>query len=110
MRQSYTTVLERNTTWAGAWATEPYEAAWAGEALFFIRALEAAGELGGAVGRVQISPDGLHWVDEGTQIALSEPPATTFARVRHFGGWLRLAGELPAGATLKVLAYLALKE
>jgi hypothetical protein len=34
----------------------------------------------------------------------------TFGRVKHFGGWLRLAGNLPTNAQLNVIAYLALKE
>ena len=38
-RQVYTAVVERNVTWEGAFATEPYEAGWAAEALIFIRVL-----------------------------------------------------------------------
>ena len=34
----------------------------------------------------------------------------TFAKIRHFGGWLRAVGELPKGASLTVIVYLALKE
>lgn len=111
MRQSHTAVLARNETWEGPFATEPYEAAWASEAIFFLRALEPASLPGGAVARVQISPDGIHWCDEGTEIPLpssSEEP--TFAQVERFGGWLRLVGEVPPGGSVKIVAYLALKE
>ena len=60
---------------------------------------------------MQIAPDGIHWADEGTEIALpSAPGPTTFARLRHFGGWLRLTGTLPAGFALPVIVHLALKE
>ena len=33
-----------------------------------------------------------------------------FCRVEHFGGWLRLAGEVPEGASVTVIVYLVLKE
>jgi len=109
-RQSYTAVLERNRVWKGAFETEPYEAAWASEATFFVRALEASGELGDAQACVQISPDGMHWCDEGTLVDLPvREGMTTFGRVRHFGGWLRLAGRVPQGAQVKVIVYLVLK-
>jgi len=110
VRQSHTVVVERNVVWEGAWSTEPYEVAWASEALFFIRGLAVTGQLHGAVGRVQLSPDGIHWVDEGTEIALPAPAAVSFARVQQFGGWLRLIGELPTGTACKMLVYLTLKE
>jgi len=31
------------------------------------------------------------------------------ARVRHFGGWLRLRGTAAQGCRLRVIAYLTLK-
>ncbi len=109
-RQSYTAVIERNTVWSGSFATEPYETAWAGEAIFFVRALEAEGVPTGAGARVQISPDGMHWCDEGTVLPLpTMAEATTFARVHHFGSWLRLAAELPHEARVRVIVYLVLK-
>ena len=110
MRESHTTVLERNRLWKGVFQTEPYEAAWAGEAIFFVRALEVSGSLAGCVARVQISPDGVHWCDEGTSIAVPDDAGVTFGRVKHFGTHLRLAGELPEGAEMKVIVYLVLKE
>jgi hypothetical protein len=109
LRESYTMVVERNTVWRGAFTTEPSEAAWATEAIFFIRALSVQGT-GAATARVQLSPDGLHWCDEGTTIALpAYEDEVTFARVRHFGGWLRLVGEAPAATAVTVIVYLTLK-
>ena len=65
LRRSYTAIVERNVLWEGEFASEPYEAAWASEALFFVRALDtSAGFMGSA--RLQISADGIHWADEGT--------------------------------------------
>lgn len=111
VRQSYTAVVERNRLWSGQFETEPYEAAWASEAVFFIRALETTQLQPGIQVRVQISPDGIHWCDEGSSFTLpAESEAVTFGRVKHFGGWLRLWGELPAGSSVKVIVYLVLKE
>ena len=110
LRESFTFPLERNVTWRGNFATEPAEAAWANEAIFFVRVLESEGQLDGAVARAQISPDGMHWCDEGTVFPL---PARTgelgFCRLQQFGGWLRLCGELPPDSSLTVIAYLVLK-
>ena len=110
MKQSHTAAIELGTTWEGEFATEPYETAWATEAIFFVRLL--AGKLPpGTAARVQIAPDGIHWADEGTEITLpTAPEDTTFARVSKFGGWLRLVGELPGGVALPVIVHLVLKE
>ena len=110
MRQSHTSAIELATTWEGAFATEPQECAWAAEALFFIRVLEGSAPAG-TVARVELSPDGMHWCPEGTELRIPAPAKeTAWARVREFGGWLRLTGSLPAGTSLQVLVHLVLKE
>src|SRR4051794_33857596 len=132
MRRSYTAVIERGEPLAGEWATEPYEVGWATEALFFVRVLDGPPDTR-LDARVQLSPDGIHWLDEGTTLpALRDGMA--FVRVRAFGNWLRLAGTVsddggnrgdrvdhgkPGGQdarsdtrdpALRALIYLALKE
>ncbi len=110
MRQSHTTAIELGTTWEGAFATEPQECAWAAEALFFIRVLEGSAPAG-AVARVELSPDGMHWCPEGTEVRIpAGAEETAWARLREFGGWLRLTGSLPPGTSLQVLVHLVLKE
>jgi hypothetical protein len=116
MRRSYTAVVARNEPLSGDWATEPYEAGWATEALFFVRLLvdgappAAPPPAVDLQARVQLSPDGLLWLDEGATL----PPlagGAAFVRVREFGNWLRLAGRLPAGTPpVSVAVYLVLKE
>lgn len=106
VKRSYTAVVERNTEWGGAFASEPYEAGWASEAIFFIRALEGSGN--GATARVQITPDGMHWCDEGATMMLPDKGETTCCKVSHFGNWLRITGE--ARTPVKVLVTLSLKE
>jgi hypothetical protein len=109
VRQSYTAVVERNKVWTGTFATEPYEAAWATEAVIFIRTLEPAEAATDLTAQVQISPDGMHWCNEGASCAISSQPGVTFCRVTNFGGWLRLAGDIPADGQVKVIVYIALK-
>ncbi len=110
LRHSYTATVERNVIWKGEFASEPYESAWASEAIFFVRALEVSPEFSGSA-CVQISADGIHWADEGTRVELpARKDQVTFCKVAHFGGFLRLAGTLAPGKSIKVLVSLALKE
>jgi hypothetical protein len=109
LNESQTAVIARNESWSGTSATEPYEVGWAREAVIFVRALkDATGAPGQA--RVEISPDGMRWTDEGSTFAL---PVRTdeigVARIAHFGNWLRISADLPAGAELTVLVTLHLK-
>lgn len=110
IRRSYTAIVERNVLWQGAFATEPYEAAWASEAIFFVRALDVSRDFAGTA-RVQISADGIHWVDEGTCFDLpTQKDAVSFCKVRHFGGFLRIQGTTGRQGSVVVLVSLALKE
>ena len=79
IRESHTAVVARIERWAGTVATDPYEAGWAQEAIIFVRALAASG-VAGCTARVQISPDGMRWTDEGTTFPLpAEADGQTFA-------------------------------
>ncbi len=122
IRENHTAVVARNERWSGVAATEPYEAGWATEAVIFVRALgieRAADATDGDGGdddasppdvRVQMSADGMRWIDEGTSFPVPETTALdTFTRVSHFGNWLRVATELPAGVAMKVLVTVHLK-
>jgi hypothetical protein len=109
LRESVTYVLAREETWRGQSATEPVEAGWATEAVFFVRGMDAAtGDLPEV--RAQISPDGMRWVDEGAAVALPrQKDSLQFLRVRHFGNWLRLKADLPEGAQCSLLVSVHLK-
>ena len=102
-------VLARNERWSGKAASEPYECGWAKEAVIFLRLLEPSkGDLPEV--QVEISPDGMHWTPEGTRIPFPRSTDdTTFARVGHFGGWLRISADLPDGAAVTVLSAMHLK-
>lgn len=110
MRAFQTTVLERKTDIGGGFATEPFEAGWAGEAIYFVELHDPAASTFTA--RVQVSPDGIRWSDEGTYLAVTGEPGLRFVRVTQFGGWLRLAFDGPKQAEQSacVTIHLVLKE
>lgn len=109
MRESCTAVIARNDLWEGLAASEPYEAPWADEAVIFLRNLESTGTPEEARAWVQISADGMRWVDEGTSLAVPAEGEVTFCRLRNFGGYLRVKTILPPGASFKALLSIALK-
>jgi colanic acid/amylovoran biosynthesis glycosyltransferase len=66
----------------------------------------------GAAGRahVELSPDGMNWVAEGTTFALpSDDSKVTCARVAQFGNWLRIRAELPEGSSVTVVVTIHVK-
>ncbi|GHD21796.1 hypothetical protein ACFOEZ_00775 [Tianweitania populi] len=107
--ENITAVVTRNETWAGVAASEPYEAGWAKEAVFFVRALKQPVGMP-AKAFVDISPDGIRWVPEGTEFTLpSSRDGISVARVSHFGNWLRVRAQFDDGAECTVLVTLHLK-
>ena len=94
MRQVHTAVLERFGTFSGDFATEPYEAGWAEEAIFFIRVDAVEGATPALTGKVQISPMASRGSTRATLPAVTHPGV---ALPRAFGNWLRLACRAPAG-------------
>lgn len=105
-----TAVVARNEVWQGQAASEPHECGWAREAMVFVRALDAPAKLGRAKARIQISPDGIRWLDHGKPMALpARKDAVVAAPVSQFGNWLRVAADLPRGARIKVLVTIHLK-
>ena len=107
--ENTTAVVTRNEVWTGIAASEPFEAGWAREAVFFIRALqEPVGGPGKAC--VEISPDGIRWIPEGTEFTLpASRDAIAAARVTQFGNWLRVRAQFDDGGQCTVLVTLHLK-
>jgi hypothetical protein len=107
--ENITAVVGRNERWSGEAASEPYEAGWAREAVIFVRALkEPVGPAPTAW--VEISPDGMHWVPEGTRFPMpAKKDGIGVARLTGFGNWLRVATQFEAGAECTVLVTIHLK-
>jgi len=110
MREGITAVVARGDTWSGLAASEPYETAWASEAIIFLRSLSAVGSPEEARAWVQISPDGLHWIDEGSYMPVPRVGEVVSARIRNFGTYLRVRSVLPEGSSFSALLTIALKE
>ncbi|MEO3388526.1 hypothetical protein [Mesorhizobium sp. CAU 1741] len=107
--ENITAIVARNDRWTGSAASEPHEAGWAREAVFFVRALKAPTGPQPVV-RVEMSPDGMHWVAEGSEAPMPARKDEIVAlRVRHFGGWLRIAADFDGPAQSTVLVTLHLK-
>lgn len=102
-----TSVIERRLEISAVHTTHPYEAGWAGEAVFFIQVEGRHPELSI---QAQISPDGLHWIDRGCPCVMSAHEEIAAIDLVNFGGWLRLAisGATPEQPAT-VLVHLALK-
>ena len=71
LAESYTAVIARGEDWVNGSTTEPYEASWAREAVIIVRTLETGTLKPGAKAHVQVSLDGMRWIDEGTSPAIS---------------------------------------
>ncbi len=90
--------------------TNPHEAGWASECIFFIMVERISGNSAQLVAEVEISHDGIDWVKEGTASGPITEKGLHFIRVSHFGNWLRLHckinGEYPC---FKLNIQIALK-
>lgn len=111
MRHFHASAVERRITVDNIFTSHPMEGGWASEAIFFLIVEEIKGVNAVLDAVVQISADGINWIDEGTSIPGISKPGHYFARVSHFGNWLRVEGRLGEGkTTLKVSVHLHLKD
>jgi hypothetical protein len=108
--QTFTAVLERNRIFTQDFETEPYEVGWATEAIFFIKILEVKGNCPKLEVKVQLSPEGLTWVDDDSDPLVISADGLYFIKVREFGNWLRLKCKIKGESPLfKLMIYLVLK-
>lgn len=111
MKQFQTTITERKLDFTADFETQPYEAGWASEAICFVRIENVTGETAQLNAAVQISADGLRWIDEGTVFQTMNSAGDYFVKISHFGGWLRLRGSIKGnGAQFNLTIWWVLKE
>lgn len=92
--------LEVKKFFTGTFYTHPYEAGWADEAIFFVMVERVEGEPT-LTGRVQLSQDGVHWADDGSEPAVVRGLGQHIIKVTpNFGNYLRLAVEIEGGKML----------
>ena len=102
MKQFYAAHLEHKRRFSEGFETHPYECGWADEAIFFININDVQGEEAELNAWVQISLDGVHWADEGTQFEPMSEPGLYFVKVIHFGNYLRLAVDVQGDFDLQI--------
>lgn len=94
MRHFYASAIERRITINGDFATQPVEAGWASEAIFFIWVENFPATANGSLSmEVQISADGINWIDDPGKLLLINAQGHYFLRAAHFGNWIRLNGK-----------------
>lgn len=107
MRNTHTSVLARRVRIDADFATLPYEAGWASEAIFFT---QAEGDHPDLAIATEVSPDGIHWIQRGETRVLAETSALSESTLTVFGNWIRLvvrgaSQERPA----RILIHLSMK-
>ena len=110
LAESYTAVIARGEDWVDGSTTEPYEASWAREAIIVVRTLEVGTLKAGAKAHVQVSLDGMRWIDEGSMLPIPRVDEIASVRLSNFGTYLRVMTVLPEGSSFKALLTLSLKE
>ena len=107
MLTSATTLVERRTVLTGDYGTQPYEAGWASEALFYVR---TEGPHPTLTIQAQVSPDGVDWLDRGSPLLMPSDRSLIDLDLARFGTWIRLliSGSTPEQPTT-ILVHLALK-
>jgi len=103
MQQNNTSVLARRVVIDSDFATLPYEAGWAREAIVFV---QVEGEHPDLVVATEISPDGINWIRRGAPVTLAADAAIVELSLSEFGNWLRVTvGGASAEAPARVLVH-----
>jgi hypothetical protein len=106
MRQFQASAVERRICFKGNITSHPMEAGWASEAIFFLIVEEIKGAAT-LKAHVEISPDGINWIKEGSIFPDITAPGYYCCKVSHFGNWLRVHGDI-AGADAEIKASVQL--
>ena len=110
MRHFHASAVERRIIVNKEFVSHPMECGWASEAILFL-IVEEAKNAGSLQAQVELSADGINWVGEGTIFPGINGSGNFFARVKHFGNWLRVSGTVEgANAEFKLSVHLHLKE
>lgn len=107
MQTSSTTTLERRVVFSGTLTTHPFEAGWATEARFFVQLRDNTSDV---TIQIQISPDGLNWLNFGDAVTHRGGEAISSVGVSNFGSWLRaVLVQAEPHQPVEALVHLTLK-
>jgi len=107
MQTTYTSVLARRIWIDSQYATLPYEAGWATEAVLFLQVEGTHPELEMSA---EVSPDGINWIRRGSSVALRPSDSIAELPLTVFGNWLRLVVDGASTASpARVLIHVNLK-
>ena len=107
MQTTYTSVLARRVRIQDDYATLPYEAGWASEAVFFV---QVEGDHPDLSLCPEVSPDGVTWIRRGAPYALSSADTVAEVPLANFGNWLRLTVTgATAASGARILIHVNLK-
>jgi hypothetical protein len=107
MQTTYTSVLARRVRIDGDFATLPYEAGWASEAVFFV---QVEGDHPDLTLATEVSPDGINWIRRGVPALLASADTIAEVPLANFGNWLRLTvSGATAAAGARILIHVNLK-
>jgi len=90
----------------GPYESESIEAAWASEAIAFVYVSDIQPDASLNL-RVQVSGNGIQWINFGPQFDIITQNGGYFLQLKHFGTFLRLAGEVKGAKTDKAVLVLA---
>jgi hypothetical protein len=109
MKNFQASAVERRIIVNNDFASHPMEAGWASEAIFFL-IVEEMSDNTDLNASVQISADGINWIDEGSTFPKIDKPGHYFAKATCFGNWLRVNAKLNgSNPQMKVSVHLHLK-
>jgi hypothetical protein len=111
MKHFHAATVERRKTYTNKLESQPMEAGWASEAIFFILVEEVKGDNTELSASVEISADGINWIPEGSVFPTIRSGGHYFVKVSHFGNWLRVNGVIEGNNNeIKLSVHLHLKE
>ena len=97
MKNFHEAHLEVKKFFSGRFETHPYEAGWADEALIFVMVEKTEGTPL-FKGQVQLSQDGVHWVDDDSLPVEFSGQGLHLIKVKpNFGNYIRLAADVEGG-------------
>ena len=103
-------MLERNVQVRSELWTEPYEAAWAGEARWFLNVVDASRETSVSI-ETFLSPDGLVWCAHESSRTRFQGVGMKSLRVPDSCPWLRLHVVVDGPSPwIKAIIYLSLRQ